>query len=298
MSKGNIKLINIKNKIAHDGYINSLSVFPSGKIISVSADKSIKIWNRNLELIQIIEKAHLLSIIYVNILNENNFLTCSLDPTIKFWMKVKEEYILKSNIINAHKNGILKVLYYKDNNIISCSLDRKIKIWEKINEKQYQNNTILYNNHSIRSIYMLEDKNILIASGFDGTKFWNLNNFNMIFSINDANIYNYSETIKRIDCDRIILSNNNILKIISINEKKILKEINNEFGCFSILVLQNKGLFFTGGFSNDIKIYKCDNYECVDIEKNCHNNFIKGFYQLDNFIISYSYDRCIKIWSF
>ena len=92
-----------------------------------------------------------------------------------------------------------------------------IKIWEKISEKHYQNNTIIYNHHSIRSIYTLEDKNILIASGFDGTKFWNLNNFNMIFSINDANIYNYSETIKRIDCDRIILSNNNF-KLADLDE--------------------------------------------------------------------------------
>ena len=36
----------------------------------------------------------------------------------------------------------------------------------------------------------------------------------MIFRINDTDIYNYSETIKRIDCDRIILSNNNILNFI------------------------------------------------------------------------------------
>ena len=297
-NNSNCKLTKIKNKKIHDDYINSISLFPSGKIISVSADKSIKIWTNNFDLLQVIPNAHFLSIINVEIINENNFITCSFEQIIKTWIKEDNKFKIQENILNAHKDGIIKVLYYK-NILISCSFDKTIKVWEKNKENKYQNITIISNTYSIRSIYLLEDKNIFISSGFNGTKFYNLYNFENFFSMKHITCYHYGDTIKRIDNDRIIISSDNIIKIISISNKKIIKEIDNNFGCLGILILKEKGLFFISGFSKNFKIYKCDNYECIYIENDCHNNFIKGFTQINNFsIVSYSYDKYINIWVF
>ena len=45
-------------------------------------------------------------------------------------------------------------------------------------------------------------------------------------------------------------------------------------------------------------IYRNDNYECIQIIKNTHNNYIRGFIELKpGIIISYS-SQIIKIWSF
>ena len=72
--------------------INSVSIFPSGNIISVSGE-SIKIYNSNLQtMIQEINKAHKHIINYVEIKDENNFMTCSKDNSIKLWIK-KKKYI-------------------------------------------------------------------------------------------------------------------------------------------------------------------------------------------------------------
>ena len=40
----------IKKFNTHNNFINSLSIFDSGKIISVSSDKTIKIWDINFNL--------------------------------------------------------------------------------------------------------------------------------------------------------------------------------------------------------------------------------------------------------
>ena len=114
---------------------------------------------------------------YVDIKDENYFVTCSYDKTIKTWIKKEKEF----NIIiyNSHEYSISKVIYYGNSKLISCSQDETIKIWEK-NNKNYQSITILTHFKKILSILLLENKNIIISEGFDGIKFWNLNNFDLI----------------------------------------------------------------------------------------------------------------------
>ena len=83
--KYDLKLIKTIN--AHDNFITCVSVFPSGNIISVSDDKSIKIWDNNFNLLQNIQNAHKERINYIDIKDENNFVTCSNDKSIKTWIK-------------------------------------------------------------------------------------------------------------------------------------------------------------------------------------------------------------------
>ena len=97
--------------------------------------QSVKIYDKNLNIIQDIIKVHNNSINYVSIKDENNFVTCSNELNIKIWNKkinkVKEEFILNQIINNVHDDWIYKVIYSLNGNIISCSMDNKIKIWKK-----------------------------------------------------------------------------------------------------------------------------------------------------------------------
>jgi len=302
-NKNNIIINNLKQINSIDNYIISLYVFPSGNIISILFDKSIKIYDNYFNIIQTIPNGHNDYITYVNIKNEDNFVTYSL-KNIKTWIKIKEkfkeEYSLNKIINNAHEDWINKVIYNKNLNLISCSDDKSIKIWEEDNNNNYQCITVLRHDDEIYSILLLEDKNILISSGLDGTKFWNLNNYENIFHIKQV-ICLCNNALNRIDNERIIIGGNidGIIKIISIKEKTIVKEIKNEFPCLGICIINEKGLFLIGGKSKNIKIYRYDNYECIQIINDAHNDEIYGITELnDNSIVSYGYDKTIKIWSF
>jgi len=298
----NLKFIDSINP--HTDIINLISYFPSGNIISISSDKSIKIYDNNFNMIQNILNPKDSNIIYFSIKDENNFATCSLNNKIKTWKKtlIKNEYSFTLNkIINkAHYYLINQIKYCLNGNIISCSEDETIKIWEENNNNEYQCVTILINGFDIHSILLLEDKNILISSGYNGTKFWNLNNYEFIIYIKNA-ICKLNKSLKRIDKNRIIVGGDDdgIIKIISINERNIIKEIKNGFMCLTICVIENKEIFLTGGFSREIKIYKSNNYECIQILNNVHNDEIYGINKLKNdIIVSYGEDKIIKIWSF
>ena len=178
-----------------------------------------------------------------------------------------------------------------------------IKIWEENNDDNYYNIRIFTHSKEVYSILLLEDKNILISSGNDGTKFWDLNEINNIKCIKyfEDTFCGWHGSLCRLDEDRIIVQDKetNSLKVISILNKNIIKEINNPFQCAGITLIENKGIFIVGGKSKDIRIYRNDNYECIQTIQNAHDSDINGFIELkDCSIASFSKDKTIKIWCF
>ncbi len=302
----NLKQINSINP--HYDSIKVISKLPSGNLISVSNDKSIKIYDNKLNIIQSIINAHDDYINDIDIKDENNFITCSSDKSIKIWIKKylkgyvynSYSFTLYQNIKDAHKDKITKVIYCSNGKIISSSWDKTIKIWEENKDNNYNCIQILKHSKWISSILLLNDKNILISSAKDGTKFWNLTNYKCINHIQETYCEN-NNSLKRLDEERIIIGGNidGIMKVISIKEKIIIKRIKNEFKCLGICVIENKGVFLIGGESKEIKIYRSDNYECIKIIKDAHYDFINGFIQLkDSSVASYGVDKSVKIWSF
>ena len=99
----------------------------------------------------------------------------------------------------------------------------------------------------------------------------------------------------RLNDDIIIVSGKigtDSLKLISIFKKEIIKTIYNPFKCYGISLIEDKGIFLEGGESNNIRIYRNDNYECIQEIKDAHNDNINGFIVLkDGSIASFSNDE-------
>ena len=289
----------LKSISPHENSINSMSVFPSGKVISVSDDKSIKIYDHFFNLIQSIKMAHYCGILNVDIKDENNFVTCSVDRSIKTWIKINDKFQINNIIYDAHDNMLWKVKYYSDKYLISCSWDNCVKIWRYENNYDYQCISTIKHNRSLYSILTLEDKGLFISSGEDGSKIWDINKLICVKYLKDCYSY-YWNGLERINKDNIIFGGgrNGIMKIYSISENKVIKEINNTFCCCGIGIYEKKKLIFIGGKSEDIRIYNSNNYECIKVIKTDHEDNIFGFVPLkDGSIASFSKDKSIKVWS-
>ena len=78
---------NLNMKIFNNDEIRIISIFPSGNIILGLNNNSILIYGNNLNIIQQISNEHDLAVNYINIKDENNFVTCSYDLNIKTWIK-------------------------------------------------------------------------------------------------------------------------------------------------------------------------------------------------------------------
>ena len=145
--------------------------------------------------------------------------------------KKKNTFIKDISLIKVHKKRINNIIYLLNNKIISCSEDKTIKIRELYNNK-YQlicSITLNYNiNDELLSLLLLEDKNILVNAGGNGTFFWKISIKGIIIKF----IHRFSNVIctcwnalSRIDEDRIIVGSQEELNIISIKDKNIIKSI-------------------------------------------------------------------------
>ncbi len=289
-----VKEIKLKNN-----YISSMSILPSGKIISISNDKSIKIIDLNYNTIQTIEKAHEDLITYSDVKDEDNFVTCSNDKSIKTWIKKENKYQINKIIKKAHLKSIRKIIYYNNENLISCSLDKSIKIWKE-NKDNYINILTLNHLDLIYSILLLKDKNILISSGLDGTKFWCLKKYICLFH-NKESVCKYQNALCRLNKDNIIVQGNekkgNFLKIISIEKKEIINNIKIPCQCSVIHYVINKEIIIIGGKKDEIIVYRNYTFELIQIIFSAHIESILGIVELKNGnIISFSEDNSIKIW--
>jgi hypothetical protein len=266
---------------------------------TVSYDKSIKIYDNDLNIIQSIENAHDNGIIYVYVRDENNFVTCSLDKRIKTWIKKENKFKLNKIVNNIDYDIIKKILYLPNNQIISCSYDNII-IWEKNKKKKYQFVTII-NLKNIESFLLFENENLLIFSGWVGTGFLKINTYQLINFIKDAKSY-CKDGMKKLDNNRIIIGEGSKIIIISITNQRIIKIINN-VDCKIICILHDKNIFLTGGYEigkyyKDITVFRNDNYKLIHIIRGAHEDEIYGFFYLKNEkFVSFSEDKTLKIWS-
>jgi serine/threonine protein kinase len=287
----------ISSTKAHQSTIFSMDCFPNGNLISVSGDQTINIWKSNLENIQEIRNAHKDSISFVSVKDDNNFVTCSDDNYLILWISKDKKFIKKEIIKKAHSDIISKVIYCSNGTIISSSYDKYIKIWE-IKKKTNKYDTLFSINNAfpIHSILYLEDKKKLISSGEKETKIIDYNNKKEIKVFDNIECYE-SNSLSRIDDDLIIIGSKDKIYVISVSNKNIVKEINCNIHSLRVYGILNKGIFFVGGDSNDILIYRSDNYNNIQKINGAHKDSITGFIELkDGKVASFGKDENIIIW--
>ena len=126
--------------------------------------------------------------------------------------------------------------------------------------------------------------------------FYNLKNIlNPLIAKIEAYCYG-KNALQKLDNKRIVVGGRKCIQIISIEEKKVIKEIKNHFLVWAICVISKKKIFLCGGVSPDITIINSENYEKVNFIK-CHSKNIRGMSLLKSGkIISGSEDNSTKIW--
>jgi hypothetical protein len=132
-----------------------------------------------------------------------------------------------------------------------------------------------------------------------GTKFYSIENFQMIKFFENIKNELTGNQIQKFDDDKIIFGGKNVLSFFSFSKNELVNEIDIDFDCFSIYVIEDKGIFFIIGSDELIRVYRKDNFQCIQKIKGSEFGNMYGISQLKNgLIISFSEDDMIKIWKF
>lgn len=232
--------------------IRDVAVFPSGKIILVTFIY-IKILNNDFNLSQFIG---INSYEFIDIKDENNFLISSSNlNNIKTYRKQGDLYIFRLNIGNLDNLNFAK--YFSKNYLIAVC-HNNIRIFKE-NDLNYEL-IIKIQEIECKSLLMIKNKNILITTNENCTKFRNLKNYNITKNFNEIKCDIIINGIANIDNERIIILSNCYIYVLSISKNEIIKKINLYNKIQPIHIMEKKN-FFLIGVQNYICAYNNSNYK-------------------------------------
>ena len=263
--------------------INDLAIFPKGNIITVSSNLMIKIFDEKGEQITFLSNAHEKKIHCICIINNNEFLTGSLDKKIKYF-KILNNKIIESESLKGHENSVMKILYIEKNEqkkIISCGYDRLIKIWEKTKNKNinFTCTITLYIHHSpVYSCIYLGNNNFVSCESNDYIFVWDSINYKINKKI-PGTIFN-NNALKKIDGENFIIGggSDKKIKIINIKNGNIKFEATTKCWVYAILITEN--FIFDSGENPFLIEIRNKNLSLIK-EINCINN--KIIFSIGNF---------------
>ena len=298
--------------IRNEDCIIYLLKLKTGNLITCSQDKEINIFEKNTFNLLLSWTGHFNSINCICELDDSRLVACSDDKRISIWKydisskKVKQEIIFV-----AHNSFINKVICLNDGNFASCSEDKFIHIWYP--NPPYEKICTL-SGHISEVTSMIQLKNNIIVStsskNNDGIlKLWTLE---LIIAKDGKMEYDLikEETMHDIFChcinslidindDKIAIGGYKIIRIVNVNTKQILLNIECHNSLISALTLMNDVCIVAASEEGNITIFNKVNYKFLKTVESAHDMIIFSLCCLDdNTLCSASKDGVIKVWNY
>ena len=301
--KNNFKILKY-----HNDEISHIDKLKDGRLISCSSDNTLNIYKNDSYELQLSIKEHSNWIRSFTQIKDGRIITCSSDKTMKIIKLIEEDKYQIEQILEGHTNEVCKIIEIKENELISISKDNTIKIWKLNNENKFECfKTIIFQNSTHWSVNIFKvNKNEFVTSSYIDKciKFWNLNDYSNITTINNFELIYGFKSICLLENDILCIggSESKGFYLIKISTHQLIKNIIGPKRIYCI----NKcfdGLFLCSiidkeGNNNLIKYkYKNQNLEKVYEKENAHDKVIYSCVELnDGIIASGGRDNIIKLW--
>ena len=298
---------NFKTINNHTCSIYYLSQLKDGRLVSCSADNCLNIYKNNSFDLQLSIKEHSNGVCSFSELNDGRIITFSCDNTMKIIKLINENKYQVEQELKEHSNEVYKVIEIKENELISISLDNTMKIWNRNDENNFICiKTINYqNSNSCCNILKLNDNEFVTSSNGDkNIKFWNIENYSNISTIDNIESSYAFNYLCLIDDDVLCVGGGNSkgFYLITISNHQLIKniigpkEIWSISKCFDGLILCS---IVDDEDNHNLVKYQYDNFNLIKkVEKiKAHNQKIHSCIELNNGeIASGGSDNLIKLW--
>ncbi|KAF3090554.1 WD domain protein [Orbilia oligospora] len=287
----------------HNGGVSSVKFSPDGKwIASVSADKSLRVWDsRTGELEQIFE-AHTAGISDVAWSPDSKTLaTGSDDKTIRLW-ELKSGRMIR--ILKGHHNYVYCLNFNPQGNmIVSGSYDEAVRIWD-IRSGNCQK-TLPAHQDPVSGVDFIRDGTMIVSCSHDKLiRIWDTNTGQCLKTL-------VEEELPPVSCVRFSPNGKYILastldssirlwdylrdggKVL----KTYLGHVNAKYSIFSAFSRDGKYIF-SGSEDSAIYIWDVQTKEVLQVLRS-HEDVVLGIsaHPSENLLVSSSLDGTVKIWA-
>ncbi len=280
--------------IGHLGYIWKILRLNAHMFLSGGRDKSIRIWNAEGQLLQILQ-GHQNSILCLEKLNEDAFISGSRDKQICLWQRQADGKFQLTNTFQHHSALVLSLCRLTGDLFASAGGDGRIVI---SNLKGEIINTLEGHTNWVWQVRLLAN-NHLASCSEDGTiHIWNYQAGQLI--------YTFTEPCAVIcmafdEHSRQLFSGNLDGELVIRTLDETFREtkqtrIASHQGIIRDILIWDENRLVSGGEDNTVRVWNRTSWQCL--AEFPHQNFVQSLERLEaTTLLSASYDGNIKQWT-
>jgi WD40 repeat protein len=276
------------NLLGHSNAVTSVSWNrDSSRIVSASADKTVKIWDAgNGELLNTLE-GHSHQVTSVSWNQDNSKIASgSSDKTIKVWDSGNGELL---NTLQGHSKGVNSISWnYDSSRIVSASYDNTIKIWDAGNGEIL--NTLTGHFQAVISVSWNHDGSRILSGSDDKTiKMWDAANGQLLNTL-EGHSHQVTSVSWNHDSSLVVSgSRDKTVRIWDSTNGQVLNILEGHSGdVTSVSWNRDSSKIASGSDDKGIKIWDARNGELLNTLLG-HSTYISS--------ISWNHDKAIKIWT-
>ena len=306
---GSINSFRLKHSfVAHDKIIVCMIELKNKMIATGSYDKTIKLWSLNNSQ-EIAEKTiNEVGKVFSLLEFDDNMILSAVDKTPDDVQEInqisKDDILIRLWNLNSNDNKSLHdfkghslrvnaLVKCNDKFFASCSNDNTIIIWDYF-FRQIRN-TLKGHTDCILCMIMLKNGKLCSGSADTTIKIWDWNSAECINTLTGNN--HWVKCLTQLSNGYIISgSQDNIIKIWDGN-RNILDLQEHNRSVRSICQIGNTNFIATASFDHTIKIWDINKSTSVQTLQGHNSSVINVIYHSNDYLISSSNDKTIKIWS-
>ena len=304
----NLSLGNLINEITNDACPTKLFVFPKLGFLLIPK------WNNNFALIDLsifnLSTKHIIDINFpeneiifvghkswvlhaIELEEEDKFLTCGRDHTIRLWNILSTKCEL---VLSEHKENVNYIIQLEEDLIASCSSDNYIKIWNLKNYNMEGSKLGIYDGDlPVFQIEKLKDNCLVSRNESPNMKIWDYYTGKLVRVLKD----HFTNVIcMKVLRNEIIISGSYDHTAKIWNKDKDKPEITlsgHEFTVYDVCETKN-GNILTASGDGTIKLWDIKKQKCIQTYVGHQDYVVHLFSTKKNEFVSGSYDGTAIIW--
>ena len=297
-------VVKLASFVGHSGDVNSVAVSPSGKIIaSSSADRSIKIWNFQGQILRNIRVVGSPS--DVKITPNGQYVIASAGKVIDLY-DIEQGRLAFS--LRGHEGNIRKFAISPDTKYLAtASLDKTIKIWDLATRKEIR--TLTGHRDWVLAVTFTPDGQKVISSGGGKNNniinIWDVNSGKLITSLTGHKDWINTLAITPDGNFLVSGSHDKTIKVWDFSQNKLVKTLEGHKGWVTTVAVSPDGnTIASGSYDSTIKLWNLKTgklIETVAAQKAKNNSLpqrvLSVLFGLDGqTIVSSGEDNEVKIW--
>jgi len=225
------------------------------------------------------------------LLENDQFITCSRDTTIRIWSFDKT---ITEKILTGHKDWINSIIMLRNGKLCSASTDRTIKIWnieQAICEKTFSGYT-----GEVCALVELPN-GVVVGGGVDQIRFWDLQATNKNCTKVLLN-KGYCFAIILLNSEEMACSSGNDINIFKIHGDKAFKKLSGHSDIIWDLLSHGDGkLFLSSSHDFTMRMWNVQTGICIRVFKGNACNYRMVWWHEKTVVATMYHNGEIKFWN-